>query len=127
MIIFAFLAFLIIGLIAIAAGFVLNWLSGLISPFIASLTGKDEPLIKSYVQTAMLFVVALTSVFLSQGSCSYGNTFHREDQKVVSLEEITYIGLGWVLMIIAIICFGVAVWRLKIAIYGSKEKVKKVF
>lgn len=129
MIIFAFLAFLIFGFAAIAGGLVLNWLSSLISPRLAAITGVDDARTERFVKTAMLFVVTLGLLFSSQKSCSYGNSFHQEGQKVVSIEEIGYIALGWFLLITAVICLGVTAWLLKIALYGSKPKakVRKVF
>jgi hypothetical protein len=127
MIIFAFLGFLIFGLIAIAAGFVLKWISSLISPFLASFTGKDQTRIESWVQTSILFSVTLVLLFFSQKSCSYGKSIHNELQPVVSPEELAYISLGWILLATAVICSGIALWRIKIAIYGHKPKTRKVF
>ncbi len=127
MIIFAFLAFLIFGLIAIAGGFVLKWLSSLLSPRISAITGREEAKVELFVQTALLFIVTSALLFLSHRSCSYGNSFRQEGQKVVSVEEIAYMSLGWVLLVMAIVCFGIIIWRLKITIYGRKPKTKKVF
>lgn len=106
MIIFLFLGFVIIGLVMIAAGFILKWISGLISPAIASLIGREVVRVERFVQTAILLTATLILFFSSQKSCSYGYSFHQEGQRIVSPEELGYIGLGWILLIIAIICLG---------------------
>jgi hypothetical protein len=129
MIIFLFLGFIIITLIMLAAGFVLKWLSNLVSPSIASITGRNVISVERYVQTAMLLAVTLVLLFSSQKSCSYGESFHQSGERVVSVQELAYVGLGWILLIIAVSCLGVTIWRLKIAVYGPKpkDKTRKVF
>lgn len=128
-ILFALAAFLILGLTAIVGSYLLKWLSGLVSPPLASMFGKEEARIKGFVQTAILFVFTLLLVFCSQKSCSRGQTINEVFGRAEGFEKIAFLALGWLLLITAVICFGVTIRRFRSALAGDKPKVKarKVF
>ena len=122
-------AFLILGLTAVLGGYLVKGLSALISQPLASLLGKDESDIRSFVQTGILLVLTLLITFFSQRSCSRGWLMDEAFGDSTSFEGVSFVVLGWFLLATALICFGITIWRFKLALDGDKPKVKtrKVF